>query len=358
MRLELETSYKDQFYPELDLLLTNARYSIQQTKKWLTSFLKNYLRNKNIYFLSVRDDQNELISCLCLQKRNKRFYKISQFTTLLDLGNSVNDFFNIPCKEGYEEEVADHYAKWFHENSSYWEQLRLQFLPETKMHAAFVEAMKKYFPVKVSRDRLFYKINTDRSWESYFTSEMNKRLRDVRGRKNRIAKSGHVVHSRIISSGIETFLDDFLHHFSKRRKEKGEKNSYEDEAKIKLIRDVIDAAKQDQSVQLSILEDKHGAVWAYQLDLMDRKRGVWYHYAPTFNDSYREFSPSKILLFDSLKRAFEDPEIKEFNFMRGEAAYKKQFTDESEQYMEILVTNSFSKKIKFQKLMVAIVGAN
>ncbi|MCB0494435.1 MAG: GNAT family N-acetyltransferase [Cyclobacteriaceae bacterium] len=358
MKVVIETSFNDNFIARLTTLFRETtRYSIQQSGVWIPTLIRYFMNNESFCFLTVRDGF-ELISCLCLQKKDKRFYKFFSYSIFYDLGNGVNDFFNIPCKGGREEEAATHYAKWFRENSPCWEQLRLQFLPETKMHAAFVEAMQKYFPVQVSRDRLFYKINTNQSWDSYFTPEMNKRLRDVRGRKNRIDKSGHVVDSKVIDTGIEVFLDDFLVHFSKRRAEKGEKNSYEDEAKVKLIREVIDAAKQDQSVQLSILEDKHGAVWAYQLDLMDRKSGVWYHYAPTFNDAYREFSPSKVLLFDSLKRAFADPEIIEFNFMRGEAAYKKQFTDESEPYMEIQVTNSFSKKIKFQKLMAKIVGAS
>ena len=120
---------------------------------------------------------------------------------------------------------------------------------------------------------------------------------------------------------------------------------------MKLIRDVIDAAEHDRSVQLSLLEDQKGVVWAYQLDLMDRREGIWYHYAPTFNEAYREFSPSKVLLFASLKQAFANPDIKEFNFMRGEAEYKKQFTSNSENYLAIKITNSFSRKIKFQKIM-------
>ncbi len=337
-----------------ELLHGLTLHSVQQGSTWIDSYITHYLGGNNFFFLAVRNDLHQLISCLCLTKSQKKFYKVATYTTLLDMGKGVNDFFNIPCKAGHEQEVAMLYANWFRENTSFWEQLRLQFLPETKMHVAFAAAMKKYFPVQVTRDRLFFKIDTDRTWESYFTPEMNKRLRDVRGRINRIEKSGHAVSSSVIDSGIAVFLDDFLHHFSKRRNEKGEKNSYEDDAKVKLIRDVIAAAEQDQSVQLSVLEDKQGAIWAYQLDLMDRGRGTWYHYAPTFNDAYQEFSPSKVLLFESLKRAFADPEIKEFNFMRGEAAYKKQFTDNSEPYMAIKITNTFSKKIKFKKWMANV----
>lgn len=351
MRVVLETAYDERINLDLESLFQDTYYSIQQNQEWITGILKYFLCDKNFYFLCVRGDQNELISCLCLQKKEKAFYRFLKYTTLFDLGNGVNDFFNIPCKAGYEQEVAACYTNWFRDHAAVWEQLRLQFLPETKMHTAFVEAMKEYFSVKVSTDRSFFKIDTNRTWESYFTPEMNKRLRDVRGRKNRIEKNGHAVSSRVMDAGIATYLDDFLVHFSKRRAEKGEKNSYQDNAKVKLIRDVIAAAEQDQSVQLSVLEDKQGAIWAYQLDLMDRTNGIWYHYAPTFNDAYSEFSPSKVLLFESLQRAFADPEIREFNFMRGEAAYKKQFTDDSEPYMEIQVTNSFSKKIKFQKLM-------
>lgn len=354
MKIGLESSSNTEFILALTTLFqTSTRYSIQQRGDWIPAFLKYFLNGKNFYFLSVRDEK-ELVSCLCLQKKAKRFYKLFTYTFLIDLGNGVNDFFYIPCKAGYEQEVSAMYASWFKENPSFWENLRLQFLPKTEMHTCFIEAMQKHHLVNVSEERSYFKIDTSRAWEDYFTAEMNKRLRDVRGRTNRIEKSGHVVESKVIETGIDAYLEDFLIHFSKRRESKNEKNSYEDDAKVKLIRDVIAAGERDHSVQLSILEDQKGAIWAYQLDLMDRNQGIWYHYAPTFNDAYQEFSPSKILLFASLKRAFADPQIKEFNFMRGEAEYKKQFTDDSERYLAIDITNSFSKKIKFQKLMASV----
>jgi hypothetical protein len=46
-----------------------------------------------------------------------------------------------------------------------------------------------------------------------------------------------------------------------------------------------------------------------------------------------------MLLYETIKQAFEDPEIVEFNFMRGESSYKTQFTDRSEHFVSLQVTN-------------------
>lgn len=356
MRIALLSSYDNAFGEELAVLFNKGcKYAVQQRATWISSYIEHFLSNKNVHFLTVRDDEGALISCLCLQTSTRSFYRFWTYKRLLDLGNGVNDFFYIPCVEGYEKEAAHLLVEWLWNNWRFWDRMTLSFLPQTPMHTAFVQAMDGYFEVSVSKDRCYYLIDTNRPWHEYFTPEMNQRLRDVRGRFNRVKRSGHEIISKIVEEGIEDYLPDFLHHFAVRRRTKGERNSYESNAKIQLIKDVIRGSRDDVSVVLSVLEDRSGCIWAYQLDLLDKGRGIWYHYAPAFNASFREFSPSKLLLFESLQRAFNDPRIVEFNFMRGEAEYKKQFTDQFDTYLNIDVINGRSYKVRAQRQLARLV---
>lgn len=357
MRIEVHSEYSDKLARDWEILLANfSRYGIQNTSVWIRSYIQYYLNGRECYFVAVRDARDELICCMCLQRTVRRFYVLSKYRRFQDLGTGVNDFFNVPCKIGHEAEAAACIVNWFKGNASSWERFRLSFIPgSNEFEKILIKHLQQTFPTVVTMDRLCYKVDTSGTWEDYFTAERNQQLRDVRGRINRIAKSGYVVTSRIIQKDIVYYLDDFLFHFTRRRTSKGEKNSYENASKIRLIRDVIRDGEITGKVQMSILEDQNGEVWAYQFDLIDRERGIWYHYAPTFNDKFRQFSPSKVLLFEMLREAFRDPAIKEFNFMRGEADYKKQYTDAYDVYMQVDVTNRFSRKIMFQNLMGSIV---
>lgn len=353
MKVFLHSEFTRGLADEWMLLLGRSnRYIIQQKSSWVKSYVRYFLRPDQYCFLAVRGETDRLICCLPLQKETKKFYKLFSYVRLRDLGSGVNDFFNIPCESGCEVGAATALANWFKTNASLWEHLSISFVPEQNiLEKELVKELSVYFPVKVTKDRSYYRIDTARAWKEYFTPERNQKLRDVRGRMNRAIRNRYEVKSRIITQGITEYLESFFEHFTRRREEKNETNSYQNPAKVKLIHEVIRAYEPLGNVQLSVLEDQYGETWAYQLDLIDRDKGIWYHYAPTFNEKFREFSPSKLLLFESLQHAFRDPDIKEFNFMRGEAEYKQQFTDDRESYMRIDIMNNFSKKVKFQKLM-------
>lgn len=357
----MKVSSHSDFVPELidewfELLSKNNRYRIQQHPIWIDGYIRHYLQSKNFKLLIVRDDEGRLLCGLFLQQISKRFYKLFSYKVLQDLGCGVNDFFNAACKPGFESSCAKVIAGWFIAHSSTWERLQLSFVPESNIfEKELIEAFKERFEVQVRKDRAYYKINTEQPWESYFTAERNQKLRDVRGRVNRAIRNGYDVKLTVLTEDIEKHFENFLDHFAKRRERKAEKNSYANPAKVSLMKEVMWRCQPLGSIQMSLLEDQFSEVWAYQLDLIDREQGIWYHYAPAFNERFQEFSPSKILLFETLKYAFQDPGIKEFNFMRGEADYKKQFTDDFEYYVQLDVVNRFSYKVKFHHLVSALV---
>ena len=106
-------------------------------------------------------------------------------------------------------------------------------------------------------------------------------------------------------------------------------------------------------MQLSILRGNE-EIWAYQLDWIDK--GIWYHYMPAFNQSYERYSPGKILLYETIREAFARPDIHEFNFMRGQSAYKSQFAWNTERFITIKVENHRSWRTRAVQLASRVVG--
>ena len=121
------------------------------------------------------------------------------------------------------------------------------------------------------------------------------------------------------------------------------------------VREVVAKYEDRGNVILSLLvEEKLQDVLAYQLDWVFQ--GIRYHWKPTFNEKYSEYSPSKILLLETIRQCFQDPSIREFNFMRGESQYKNQFANHQEPFVSISVTNHRSVRLKGQNIAKLLAG--
>ncbi|MFA0964686.1 GNAT family N-acetyltransferase [Roseivirga sp. BDSF3-8] len=327
------------------LLDASAKHSVQQRSQWLDQYCQAYQQRGDDLVLSVVDG-DELIGCLPMRveyKRATRFFKIRK---LIDLGSGPADFFYITAAPGKEEIVASALASWFNDNKQEWEQLELSFIPrDCKVAYLFADKLAEAFPdTETDISRLYYSLDTSGSWEEYYTPEFNKKIRDIRGRLNRVKRNEITLHYDEISSGIVQFLDDFIEVFNKRREEKSEKSSFEEPEKIKLIRGILPYYEKMGWVKLSVLKDGEGNTWAYQLDLVHNR--TWYHYSPAFDKEYAWYSPSKLLLYHTLQKCFADAGIDEFNFMRGESHYKTQFTEYHEPYLKITAGNEQSVRRK------------
>ncbi|MEQ8560443.1 MAG: GNAT family N-acetyltransferase [Cytophagales bacterium] len=330
----------------------NEHYTIHQSLPFVNAYLKYFLGENHIFCL-LAYDKGRLVSVLASEIKKTRFLKLFSYFEIQELGHSVNDFYNIPGDKRYSEEISTAFLNWFKNNSASWNRINSSFIPSINETGNLLTAkLAKEFDGKVYSERNYFKIDTSISWEEYFTAEINKKLRDVRGRLNRIKRNGHEVKVEYINSGILNYLPDFLIHFSKRRTDKQQSNSYENFSKKQLIEYVVKNQSDTCKVQLALLKDEKDNIWAYQLDLLDTLKGIWYHYAPVFNDKYYEFSPGKVLLFLTLQDAFANKNILEFNFMRGESSYKQQFTDSSEKYLHCRVVNDKTWKYKLNRMLL------
>ncbi len=296
-------------------------------------------------------DNHEVLPLELKQKGDFRFFKLHH---LYPLAHGPNDFFLLPKGQLSNTEAAEQYFNHLDSIKETWDYLHLFYIPES---SNVWEALSKIFQennynVKIRRHRHFYFIDTTESWEDYYESFLHKSLRDVRGRFNRLKKAGLSYEIHEVTNGIYEYLPHLLELYDKRRQSTDQKNAFLNNSHRKLLEEIIPVYEAKGWLKLSYIRGSDNKIWAYQLDFL--KDGIQYHYTPSFDEDYKFYSPSKILLFESIKSAFLSSDINEFNFMRGESPYKTQYAREKEDYIFLDIKNNLSKRNRFADFITRI----
>ncbi len=332
---------------QVNKTIFSCNYNIHSQPEWFDSYKKNFqIESKDVIDLGMDNLPFQF------EIRNKRRFRFIKEKHLYPLGHGPNDFVLIPLIQNDPLELAENCVDQLLKIKNKWDHFHLYYVPESsngwkELKAAFE---KSGFRAEIRRHRHFYRIDTTSNWDDYYNDFLHKSLRDVRGRFNRLKKANlsYTVHETL--NDISKHLDSLLEIYDQRRQSTGQKNAFAREAHRKMLEQVIKCYEKKGWVKLSYLLGSDDKIWAYQLDFI--KDGIQYHYTPAFDEEYKFYSPSKILLYETLKKAFQDKSIREFNFMRGESPYKTQYARQKEDYIFIDVINMYSatnKKMYFLK---------
>lgn len=275
-------------------------------------------------------------------KVEKRVSRLWTYRAYYPLGHGPNDFFCIGQTTDDIRGLCEKYYKKVLKQRTKWDEIRLINLePNSRIVDEFSKIITSPFIRKVeTRTDRNYFIDTTQDYEHYYDSFLRRSLRDVRGRINRIEKAGRSY--SVVQSGVieRSELEEILRIYFDRRAKKGQSNSFLNDSHFKMLLEVMDIYARKGWVLYSKMIGDDNKIWAYQLDFF--KDGIHYHYLPTFDPAYAEFSPGKVLLFETVKRAFQLEDVKEFNFMRGESGYKTQYTTHYQYYTNLLLENRLS----------------
>jgi CelD/BcsL family acetyltransferase involved in cellulose biosynthesis len=325
---------------ELESLIECTRYGVHMHSAWLADYIECFGRMDSAFILETRDsDSGELAGALPLEIQEVRDERGGKTRQLVPLCGGHSDFGPILSRPGCESEVARRNAGWLAQHRREWDSLRMNVIPQSSGGwSEFADALRQSgFSPKVSQERFFYKVNTEGRWEDYDKIFLHRRLDTVRNLMNQLARDHGPFETRILEHGIEDHIREFMAWYRQRRETTGQKDAFGVyPEKMSFLETVLRDFESKGIARLSMLAcGDH--VLAYQLDWVDR--GIWYYYMPAFDERYAKYSPSKILLLETMKIAFADPAIHEFNFMRGEESYKAQFANEKEPFVSIRVQN-------------------
>jgi CelD/BcsL family acetyltransferase involved in cellulose biosynthesis len=346
---------------EWDELATQTPHGIHLQLAWLQAYKRSYLNpvkqpGHRSLILEARDPvSRRLIGAIPLQMAQTRGTRFLPLRCVRPFANGPSDFFDLLAVPEQRPQLIEAFAVWLKQQSSQWDQLQLDLIPSSSENwRLLVDALQAigYAPT-VTTDRRFLKLDTTASWQDYYTGYLLKHFADFKTVHNRMKTDGVSPRVEILYSGIAPHLHRVLEHYRQRRDAKAQPDPFDDPSFGTFIDAVLPAYERLGCVAFSRLFAGDD-VWAYSLDWLHR--GVWYYYLPAFDERFKRYAPGKLLLYEVIKRAFENPNIQEFNFMRGESRYKRQFASESEAYMSISLCNPKSMRIKVIRLASWLCG--
>jgi hypothetical protein len=316
-------------------------YNIHNTTIWFKAFIDCF-NIKQSQLFTIEKNGN----ILNLYVRTKRFNPFVQTKILAPLAHGANDFFLLGTNPGSIAETAAYYTDELVHKKQKWDQLLLTEVPGNDFFISHLieNLAKKGFEIEHSEPRSFYHIDLTKNWDEHYKSHIHKKTLDLRTRINKLKREGFSYEVETLTKNISPYLDLILEFYRERRQHTGQPNAFSNLQHAQMLKQIIPEYEKHGWMKLSILKGSDGNDWAYQLDFV--KDGIQYHYAPTFDMKYAAYSPSKILLLETIKQGFANPGLHEFNFMRGESDYKKQFAYAKTPFVNIVVNNPDSKRSK------------
>ncbi len=339
----LSPSYKD-FY-DIDRFIEYVKYPVQTNSIWFLNYL-NHFNPKTLFLKCFNRQDKEIIGILPLEEVSKRATRFWNYRIMQPFSGEILDFFEPFVMPGKEEVFSISIAEWFYKNRNIWDELNINQLPETSLLADILKEklIERGFDIIENQKRYFYKIDTRIDWDNYFNGFLKNKLKDLQNRQNRIFREGIKFDFIHLYENIEQYLSTLFELYINRRVSLQQKFGYSNENRRKFLFELLKDLQLRKEVVLSIMQTNEKQIMAFQLDLL--YEGIRYHYLPAFNPQFSKFSPSKILLLETLKNSFMDKEIKEFNFMRGESNYKAQFANIDEKFVNFKIQNPYSRRRK------------
>jgi len=336
-------------FKEIDNFIDFVQYPVQVNSIWYSNYFK-FFHPKTLFLKCKNSHNNNCIGILPLEIVHRKGTRFWNHRIMQPFGGETLDFFEPLILPGFDEIFAYEIVNWFLINKDQWEEINFYPLPNVSPIAKLLKIffIQKGFRVIDAKKRHYYKIDTTEEWEKYNERFLNKKLSDLKNRKNRLTRDGLRIQVHHYYENIGGFLPELFDLYIKRREGLEQEFGLSSEIKRRFLSEITKAYQLNNEVVLSILQTDDHQTMAMQLDFL--VNGIRYHYAPTFNSVFSKYSPSKILLYETLKESFTNPMINEFNFMRGESTYKSQFADQLENYNNFKVVNPFSTREKFTHL--------
>lgn len=336
----------DEFLNQYDDLLqaTAIKHKVHLRGVWLKNYVRYYLSKKALSIFAVYQG-NVLIGCLPMYVEEVRATRFWNYNVLRIIGNGPTDFFDILAKKGSEKIVVEQVFDFLQRNN-FWDRFELTEIPETSpFYSLLTQSLNiKKINYKVDFPNGFYFIDTKKeSWEDY-NIKFNQNNKDLQKSERRIVADNITLSIQKFHSGVYKKLVENIDLYAIRRASLKQKNTYETQEKNKFLEAVITEKEKNNSVELTQLVDVDGVVWAFQLDWIDNK--IRYHWNHAYNESFKRYSPGKLILKEIMKESFVNPDILECNYMRGLSDYKSKLVDQKTMYFRIIMDNPKSIKLK------------
>jgi CelD/BcsL family acetyltransferase involved in cellulose biosynthesis len=210
-----------------------------------------------------------------------------------------------------------------------WHELQLHNIPDTtgdfeRLCAAGAQLGFRIHAEACESNRCFF-IRTEGDFADYSKSLGRNLRHDVAKRQRRLNEAGGFEVKFTQDIPFATFLDAVAAMHTERQRDLGRQSFFEVEKEDAFVREILSEYHQRGWLEyVAMMIDDQLA--AYRLGF--RYGGVVYDWNTGFDPQYNTFSVGKVLLYQWLQDLFRRPDVREFNFMRGESDFKKMFASE------------------------------
>ena len=308
-----------------ELLVQSFPPTFQYEFEWVSAWTEYMRKDWKPFLLVVKEDE-KIIGIFPLMYRNEKRRNLLPFRRVKFLAADQTDFSLILAEEKKVEKVVNKSMEWLFSNNLRWELLVLDDLvdgnPAVNSIQEWLHRSKHSFKYEVHMGKYFF-IDLARPWEEVIQgSSRNFIRRDVNWARNRISRFGYweVVADSDLSTEEIVLRASLIH--TKRQSELGRTSLYSDELTKQYIHSVIEKAKSLKKIRTYWLRFENKDI-AYIIGF--EQEDSFYVWNIAFDPDFARFSPSKLLLFESIKDC-HNRRLKEFNFMRGEGEYKSKWT--------------------------------
>ncbi len=289
------------------------------TFDWLFSCWKHFNEGRLLFIIAVFEgNQLKGVAPLALTRERR-------FNELRFLGSPISDYEGIivTSDKNTRQPVMTSIIYTLRKSKK-WDILRLKALRESLssvdlFNRNLFKKSRLNFVLREHQDGA-PEVNTSGEWNDYRASLRKRFLSDIRRQQTKLSDlEAELFSSKVTDRAlIEPFLKKFIDMHILRRREAGGSSFFEEKDVCSFFHSIVPVFFDKGWIDLSYykVNDK---IAGMSLNFTFNKR--FYHYLSAFEAEFRQYSISRLLLYEVLQRCFKDDTGK-FDFMLGEENYK------------------------------------
>ncbi|HEX5735887.1 MAG TPA: GNAT family N-acetyltransferase [Blastocatellia bacterium] len=328
----------DRIEGEWDELLESSRQQVYFLRwDWNRTWWRSYQpEGSRLFLVTCREEEKgRLVGLAPLYLVQRRTAGIPHVREALFLGTGIytetSEYLDIIARRGFEQQAVESIVTFLRENRE-WDRLWLYDIPATSETLAhLLRALGSEARTRVCNQS--HHIDTSGDWNTV-KNRLGKTLRSNLDRQiRRFFRHHHCEFRRVErAEELEAALERFVFLHQARWHAKGEAGSFALPRFKEFLTDVMRSSLANDKLRLWKLE-VDGDVEAVLLAFFDN--GVAHYFQGGFNPAYAKESLGTVMIGLCLKDCVEESDIREFDFMGGEADYKSHWTKATRETTEL-----------------------
>ncbi len=315
--------------------------SVFMTWEWLYSWWQHFSARRRLFVLAVWDS-GRLEGIVPLTRRLRPGGPRGEGWCLEFLGYregiGAADWMDVVAIR--KEEVLNAALRYLLRRPHLWEWIELHAVPEDSSTIGVFRKLAHTYrlDVTVAAEDVYPYVSTMGDWSSYYTrcSVRGDTDRQIR----RLSQQGRLEAVFADQRAVGRHLEDLFALHRKRQAALGRASMFSEE----VYRSFYWALARNcpaEWLDCSVLRLNGTAVAAH---FGFRYGGKFYWLTPAFDPAYGNFSPGRVLLRYLIERCFDSADLLEFDFLRGNEPYKRQWADGERRGCRIVIRNPVAER--------------